>query len=318
MLRRLWLTTALSAILVATVAGPSRAASVPPPPTGTAYFGAASEDDLAGLTRFEADARRAVGLFEYYRDWTSDFDAAEADAVRRRGAIPVVTWEPWVSSGGTQQPAYTLDRIAAGDFDTYIDRWAQAARTWGRPLLLRFAHEMNGSWYPWAEGVNGNGPGDYVRAWRHVYDRFAAAGARNVSWNWAPNVVYPGSTPLPALYPGDAYVDWVGVDGYNFGAMQPLPGWQPFTQLFDPTLKQLSSLSRRPILINETASTELGGDKASWVRDFFARLASDRRVRGFIWFNFDKETDWRIESSPAAQAAFAAGVADPRYRRPGS
>src|SRR5206468_3672998 len=101
--------------------------------------------------------------------------------------------------------------IASGAWDAYITRWAQAARTWGKPMRLRFAHEMNGNWYPWAEGVNGNVAGDYVKAWKHVRAIFWSVGATNVTWVWSPNIVYPGSTPLAGLYPGDTYVGEVGV-----------------------------------------------------------------------------------------------------------
>ncbi|WP_217631238.1 glycosyl hydrolase [Modestobacter sp. DSM 44400] len=84
-------------------------------------------------------------------------------------------------------------------------------------MTIRLMHEMNGNWYPWGSGANGNQPGEFVLAWRHVHDRFTALGVTNVAWTWAPNAVYTGGAPLAPLYPGDAYVDAVGLSNYNWG-----------------------------------------------------------------------------------------------------
>ena len=155
-----------------------------------------------------------------------------------------------------------------------------AAAAWGHPLFVRFAHEMNGNWYPWSEGVNGNRQGDFVRAWRHVHDIVVRAGARNVSWIWSVNRDYTGSTPLAGLYPGDAYVDWDGVDVYNGGTAVAMGGWLTFSQMFDPTYKEIHTFSAKPLLINEMASAEAGGSKAGVDHDFFAALHATRRSAG--------------------------------------
>src|SRR5205823_10852101 len=123
-------------------------------------------------------------------------DAGLLDRIRAYGAVPLVTWEPWDWQKGLAQPDFALARISGGAFDDYARAWAAAAKQWGRPLYVRFAPEMNGDWRPWSERVNGNHPGDFVAAWRHLHDLFAAAGASNVRWVWSPNVVYPGSIPL--------------------------------------------------------------------------------------------------------------------------
>jgi beta-mannanase len=167
---------------------------------------------------------------------------------------------------------------------------------------------MNGSWYPWSEQVNGNRPGDFVAAWRHVTGVFAATKATNVTWAWAPNVPYPGSTPLGALYPGDAYVGRVGVDGYNWSTLQPGSVWHSFGDVVGPGVAQLTSLTTKPVYVSETGCPEVGGDKAAWITDMWAWLAAHPEIRGVTWFDFDKETDWRIDSSDASLHAFAAGA----------
>ena len=264
----------------------------------------------AELDAVAATAGEAPGIVLSYADFTRELDTAGLEAVSARRAVPLVTWEPWVAGQGVAQPAYALDRIAGGDFDPYLRRWADGLRGFGRPVLLRFAHEMNGDWYPWAEGVNGNGSGDYAAAWRHVRAVFAAAGATNVSWVWSPNVPYPGSTALAGLYPGAGQVDVVALDGYNFGTSASWSTWTAPDALFGPGLTALRQVAPGlPVVVAETASTELGGSKAAWIRDLFGYLAAQPDVTGVVWFDHLKETDWRIASSPASAEAFAAALA---------
>jgi beta-mannanase len=174
---------------------------------------------------------------------------------------------------------------------------------------------MNGNWYPWTEQVNGNRAGYYARAWRHVRRIFATQGAENVEWVWAPTRMYSGSTPVTGLYPGNDYVDWVGLDGYNRGC-NSTSGWKSFRQLFDSSLATLRQLAPgKPLMIAETASAEEGGSKSIWINDFFAQLRNNPDVLAFVWFNIKRSyADWRIESSSSAQSAFRNGLADARYR----
>jgi len=244
-----------------------------------------------------------------YKDFLQSPPITELDAVRSRGATPLVTWEPWAWGGGVNQPAYSLARITAGDFDGYISQWGQSLAAWGKPVMLRFAHEMNGNWYPWAEGVNGNQAGDYVAAWRHVHDVVAGTGAANVQWVWSPNVPYWGSTDLAGLYPGPGYADIVALDGYNWGTSQTWSSWVSPVDLLGPGISQLRSLAPgKPVLIAETASSELGGSKATWNTDLVSYLAAQPDVMGFVWFHMQKETDWRINSSDSSASAFKSAL----------
>lgn len=283
---------------------------------GSVIFGVVT-DTTAEMQSFDSDAGKKATLYGSYDSfaYNSDFDASSASALVAQGIQPMVTWEPWDPANGTAtQPAYSLSAIVNGNYDSYITRWASEIKAWGKPLWLRFAHEMNGNWYPWGAGVNGNTPAEYVAAWRHVHDLFQQVGATNVSWVWTPNVLMDSTPTIASLYPGDAYVNMIGVDGYNWGTSQSWGStWQTPSQVFGPTVAALEQLSTRPIMIGETASTEVGGNKATWISQFFSYLASNPRIKAFVWFNLDKETDWRIESSPTAQSAFVAGVANARY-----
>lgn len=276
-------------------------------------------NDLSNVIEFEHDAKKKVSIVMIYQGWgltdgTQNFEQTWMDTIRNHGSIPLVTWEPWLYTNGVTQPQYSLHTIITGNFDAYITKWALDSKAWGHPYFLRFAHEMNGNYYPWSEQVNGNKPGEYVQAWKHVHDIFTKNNVTNVTWVWSPNISYSGSNPLQPLYPGDAYVDWIGMDGYNWGTIQNHT-WQSLTDVFQETYDEITTLSQKPLMIAETASTEQGGDKATWITEAFspALMKNFPRVKAFIWFNENKESDWRIESSPAATKAFAQAIAAPVY-----
>lgn len=264
---------------------------------------------------------RNLAVLMWYRPWGpaqfSGFHPEDLEYAYSLGAVPMVTWEPWNwdDPRGPNQPEYALRNIVAGNFDDYIRSWARGAKAFGRPFYLRFAHEMNGYWYPWGAGVNGNRPQEYVAAWRRIHAIFAAEGAANVRWVWTPNID-DQAVPIEAFYPGDAYVDVVGMDGYNGGTALPdWGGWRSAAEIFGRTYTRLAALTDKPIIIAETASAEAGGDKAAWIRETFAAIPElFPRVRAVIWFNASKETDWRVNSSPTSLAAFREAAASPVYQ----
>lgn len=294
------------------------------PPPGKAVYGVWTERgpyDLADLEAFTAAAGRPPNAMLFTQGWATDeFDPSLLDAVVSKGMFPIVAWEPWDYAQEStvpwlrgEQPDYALARIIEGAFDDYVRDWARGLARWGQPVGLRFAHEMNGDWYPWAEAVNGNRSGEYIAAWRHVHRIFSAEGADNVIWIWSPNLIFTGTTPLAPLYPGDAYVDWAGLVGFFGHDQRPVERWPTFAELYGPTLEEIRVLTDRPILITEAGATEVGGHKAPWITDFLDSLLEEPDVIGFVWFEADKETDWRIASSPESVAAFATGVRDPRF-----
>jgi beta-mannanase len=263
---------------------------------------------LADLADAESEVGVRSAIVGSFADWahSPSFPRELADAINDRGAVPLISWEPWDSwRGGAEQPRYALRRIAGGHHDALIDRWAAQVADYGRPVMLRFAAEMNGDWLPWSTGVNGNRPGEYVAAWRHVRARFRRARAHNAVWVWNPIASYEGSSPLAALYPGAGQADWLAVDGYNWGSSRAW-GWQSYEEVFAPTLRALRVLAPdRPIMIAETGSAP-DPRKAAWVTDTL-RSARANGVDALVWFEFAKETDWRLsESAAAARAARSA------------
>lgn len=289
-----------------------------------AYYGAYVDGypwDQNALTTFETDAGKNVAIAHFYVGWAMTDGSQNfnfngwMDSARNHGSIPMVTWEPWDYRNGVNQPDYQLSDIYRGTYDAYITKWAQDSKAWGYPYFLRFAHEMNGNWYPWSEQVNGNKRGDYVKVWRHVHDIFTSVGVTNVTWVWSPNVIYTGSSPLSRLYPGGNYVDWVAMDGYNWGTNYGHL-WQSFSQIFSQTYNSLLALAPdKPIMIAETGSAEDGGNKADWIVDAFNQLPNNfPKIQAVVWFNKNNNPpDWRIESSTASQSAFANAISSNYY-----
>jgi mannan endo-1,4-beta-mannosidase len=271
-------------------------------------------DNLTALQVFERDAKKKVAIVMWYQGWgvtdgKQNFQTTWMDIIRKHGSIPLITWEPWKPLSypqGVNQPAYTLRNIINGHFDSYIIKWARASKAWGYPYFLRFAPEMNGSWSPWSEQVNGNKQGEFVQAWKHIHDIFTAIGARNVTWVWTPNVESYGTSTLVEYYPGVRYVDWVGMDGFNWGTSFG-DQWQTFSQIFQRTYLDLLAITDKPVMIAETGSTEQGGNKAAWITDAYSVQIPRYfpKIKAIFWFNDISQRDWRIESSSSAQYAFA-------------
>jgi hypothetical protein len=267
-----------------------------------------SEDEL---NRVAQAAGARPNMLQYFVRWDQEFKSELVDATYRQGQLPVISWEPWEgkTQGGNNQPKYALAKIINGEFDRYLTRFATGVRNKRVPIGIRFAHEMNGRWYPWNEEQSGNQKGQYVQAWRHIYNVFKKVGANNVIWIWSPNILRPvPNVSLSQLYPGDEYVDWIGMVGYGVNESTA-------SATFDPTLKAMRKFTKKPLVITETAA-QPGSLQLTWIKDFFKWLAKQPDVVGFIWFEYSKEqggsADWRFSHRSDLATAFKAGLAGVR------
>ena len=262
------------------------------------YVRGASENPSLVDLYAKAVGRRPLIVSTYHYWSEKPFQRRELREIGSRRALPMVTWEPWDAQGN----GYRLGAIANGRYDAYVRASARAAKSYGAPLFLRFAHEMNGDWAPWEGTQNGSSPRKYIAAWRHVVRVFRHEGAKNVSWVWCP-YVDNGNHPFRRYYPGDRWVDWTCLDGFNYGA--PLR-WRSFSEIFADSYRILVRMTSKPIIIGETGSGELGGNKAAWFRSTFRRqLPRLRRVRAVVMFSATHPSgDLRVDSSPRALTAF--------------
>ncbi|MFA6493851.1 MAG: glycosyl hydrolase [Candidatus Paceibacterota bacterium] len=200
------------------------------------------------------------------------------------------------------QPRFSYDAILRGDWDPYMRSFAADAKSYGGPVILIPFSEMNGDWYPWSGTKNGNTPEKAVLAFRHVHDIFSDV--PNVKIGWAVNHSSHPPTQENAIeryYPGDPYVDYVGVDGFNFGGAD----YGSFDGIFGNALATLSKYNK-PIYIFSLAAAE-GPEKSAWISDaFLMQIPKYPNIVGWIWFNENKERDWRVNSDPASLESFKA------------
>jgi hypothetical protein len=305
--------------------------------TGPLYWGAWIGSQLTGdeapwdmgaVAKFEGMAGKGASIVNFSSPFADcskapcsfyKFPAAEMETIRAHGSVPFFSWASQSTPANPNEPDFQLADVIEGHHDAYIREFAEAAKAWGHPFFLRFNWEMNGNWFGWSEGANGNQPGQYVAAWRHVHDIFTQVGATNATWVWCPNVD-PGNKlqDLASLYPGDAYVDWTGLDGYNWGTNPASPrGWMSFDDLFESTYDRIveTIAPGKPLIISEVGCSEYGGSKAAWIADALESARTEYpQLRGLLWFEkYDDGMDWPIETSSSAASAFAAGIQSPSY-----
>jgi mannan endo-1,4-beta-mannosidase len=265
-------------------------------PTGGKFFGVEAEGApaLAPVTAFASSLDKQPDMIGQYMAWGSSFDAKAVTAAWSYGALYYLAWEPYDT---------TAEAIAAGQDDAYITRFATAVRKLNLPVAISFGHEMNGNWYPWGTGQTT--AAQFVAAWRHIHNLFIQAGASNVIWVWNPNVINPvPQVSLQDYWPGDAYVDWVGITGYF-----PTSGPETFASLYGPTMAQIKQFTTKPIIIAETA-VETGPSEVQATHSLVAGVKHHPGVLGFIWFDFDKDgVDWQVESRPTVRTALAGDIA---------
>jgi hypothetical protein len=295
---------------------------------GSQFTGSEAPKDMNAVGAFQGLLGKPLSLIEWATPWANcnvspcyfiPFPVEDMQKVRDYGAIPFLSWSSAMIPGDVNQPDFQLSDVISGRYDSYIANFANAARDWGHPFFLRFDWEMNGDWFSWSEGVNGNQPGEYVAAWRHVHDIFTSVGATNATWVWCP-LVTPRNTlaKLRSWYPGHSYVDWTCLDGYNWGPtpVNPHP-WRSFHRIFKTDYKRVVKkiARKKPMILAELGSNSAGGNKGRWIRKMFKILPTDyRRVRALIWFDIvDRNIDWPLETSPGATAAFSRGIRPRRF-----
>jgi mannan endo-1,4-beta-mannosidase len=315
----------------APITAPAKAELVAPQ---SRYFGMYTQQSPFNWAEVDATSRTigsTPNLAGYFGGFDGDFRADAVERSWQRGMLPLLTWEsrPLTAANDVvEEPDYRLSKIIDGGFDDYLRKYARDIRATGLPLAIRLNHEMNGDWYPWSEQVNGNSPGQYAESWRHIHDIFEEEGANDlVVWIWAPNRIDRlGATAqtlehLAGLYPGDEYVDWVGMSGY---LRPPYNSSTQFTfeETFTRTLTQLRTVSDKPILLAEIGASEIGDNKPHWIRSLFKNLTlpENADVIGFSWFNLAVSSrvqgemvtnDWRITSRATSSTAFREGLLAP-------
>lgn len=246
------------------------------------------------LTEFTSATGVKPKIVMYFSSWYEGFSTSFAQTLRASGAYVLVQLQP---------NDVSLESIAAGRSDTYLYSYAVAVRNFRYPVILSFAHEMNGNWYSWGDGQASSA--SFVAAWRHVVQVFRNVGAKNVTWLWTVNTTEGASSVLSQWWPGAAWVDWIGIDGYY---SRPTDS---FKQIFGDTLTIIRKFSDEPVLLAETA-VGTTPNRERQIANLFAGARSNHLL-GVLWFDQAQHSgvyhqDWRLEDDPAALTAFKAQI----------
>ena len=305
-------------------------------------FGAAEDTVTRGhIEKFSRNISGKDLTWAYFSDnWFKgiSFPKKDVQTILARGVIPFVRIMPRSTWKACSDRKYSLDKIIRGKFDKQLRRYAQDAAAFKAPLIMEFGTEVNGDWFPWSGACNGggkrtgygspnlaDGPERFRDAYRHLIDIFREEGAHNVTWFIHYN---GGGTPVEAwnnhaaYYPGDDYIDWLGLSAYGAQTPAVMRSWNPqFREVMDVAYRNVASVSRtKPIALLEFGVIEHKG-KPEWIRNAFRDLASGRykRLKAVAWWHSDwrnADGSWsrmKIDSSPAAAKAYREGVAQAAF-----
>jgi beta-mannanase len=270
-----------------------------------------------------AQLGKTPAIINFFYQWEDNngnyvaYPQSWVDSTVQMGATPMITWQPSAgtksAAKSTNQPQFNLATILSGKYDSFIRQWATSAKSDNKTLYLRLMHEMNDSVYAWGAGVNGNTPAQYVSAFQHIVNIFRSVGANNVQFIWC--IGANKLTPNPSVYfPGDNYVSWVSIDGYNHD--KP---WKSFADIFSQPYQDVTSISNRPVMIAETGTVEdptNAANKASWITTALTQTIPTQfpRIKAVMYFDIMHGGKYAIDTSPEALAAIKQVYDNPLYQ----
>ncbi|MGH9010771.1 MAG: glycoside hydrolase family 26 protein [Acidimicrobiia bacterium] len=282
-----------------------------PTPTGPpgALFGAYVQGDshtperqMAAVATRERQIGRRFAINHHFYPWEKEFPTVREEADLRDGRIPMISWN------GT----FNL-RIDLGLQDDLIKSRAAAVKALPGKVLIRWMWEMDGR----KKAEDTMHPALYVAAWRRIHDVFAAEGVTNVQWVWCPNATaFRGEDErnAPAYYPGDEYVDWICADGYNWAPGRQGDQWRSFASIYRD-FYEWGMARGKPLMVGEFGAQERApGEKAQWLTDAREALKTQfPGIKAIVYFDANKEHDWRVTSSAETLAAYRDMANDPWF-----
>jgi len=294
--------------------------------------------DQQQLVDLNASLPKSMAFVNVFSSFNESWDHLywQSSNIVAQGMTPMISWMPIDWSRYSDN--LLTEIVVQGSWDAYIDEWGDDLVAWvnsypagSQPsVMLRFGHEFNGNWYSY-----GDHPVLYQSAWQYIHDRFESAGVNeHIEWVWSANNVNVDSyNDITQYYPGDTYVDWTSIDGYNWGSNFTWTSWDSFTDVFSPVYSTLvTNYPDKPIVIAEVGSTEpadvpdpswgQNGDnsdwnenKDNWTADMMAVIESDfPAIRAVSLFNIDKELSWSLtESTSTGLTGFNLGLASSHF-----
>lgn len=276
------------------------------------------------LREFEQLIHKKVSIAHYYIGWealASPTLIKQFNTLRSSGWEPMLNVNPYYFSGcpALEMPIYKA--IAEGKCDDFLHKAGKNLSRSKQPFYLLFAWEMNNKQQEWSIPYSGSTPEDFKAAWRHIYTIFKQEKAAKVIWVFCPNVPDDTNVPYNKIYPGNDYVDWVGLDGYNWGTTQSWSQWASFAEVFTSSYNRIVTLApNKPLMIAEVNTTNQGGDKGIWYSDMLTKQIPYRfpHIAAVVIFNENRSTqenvDWRVDFTQNSLHAFISAIHSQFYQ----
>lgn len=267
----------------------------------TTQWGIYPGSKLTDFDLFKTKINKPINYLATFVHWGNEnqFPSDFSALALKENATLVIFWEAMdYNNPNPVDPQFSYDQILNNKWDDYINSFAQSAAKYSGNIILVPFEEANSDYYPWSGTINGNSPAQHIAAYRYLRSKFNHL--PNVKFGFVVNQESVPNTPendIGLYYPGDAYVDYVGVDGFNFG-----DPWQNYHEIFDQAIQKLS-IYPKPLLIFSLASAP-GPQKAAWISDTLTEINRNPQISGWIWFNENKEKNWLIWSDPDSLRAF--------------
>jgi endoglucanase len=276
------------------------------------------------IKKFEKEINKKIAIAHYFRGW-DELDnpqvVKELNRISSNGWVPMISANPYLTKKCSPTTGDIYRSIAVGNCDKLIRDIAVVFKTYGKNMFFRFAWEMNTDSTVWGVQSSKSSPSEFVLAWRHFHNILTENGAVKVKWVFSVNIEKYNSIQIASLYPGDNYVNWTGIDGYNWGTTQKWSRWSLFDEIFHKTYQDLVAVApNKPVMLSEFNSVSQGGNLSQWFTDALnVQIPNNyQQISAVVFFNEDKSltegVDWRIDASPNALPALRNSLQSPIYK----
>ncbi len=258
------------------------------------------------LDQLKYETKMDPKIIEFYLQWPADpkqppLLLSSLEAIGSIGAIPCVTWEPMYYKD-KKRVAIHSEEIIKGVYDNYINAFAKDIGAYGGRVIVRFAHEMNLKEYHWGSdeaAFGSESPEKYKAMFRYIAAKLKKMQPDHVLMAFCPNadsVPDEGWNTIANFFPGEAYVDLFGIDGYNWGTPS-----RSFKEIFNSAYEQLKAINKTiPIMIFETSTVDQGQLRQNWIKEAIS-TSKEWGIKAIIWFHVKKEHDWQLRHTDIVQ-----------------
>ena len=259
------------------------------------------DEDWNRLTELEKKLEYSFGVLLYYSHFDSENTLERVKTVLtqadQEGRTVELTLQTKPSQSGN-----TVYQILNGEYDDFLRAYGRLLSDLEIPVLFRLCNEMNGDWCEYSAFHTSRDTEIFREMYRYIYQIFEEEGANAYTiWVWNPN-----ERSFPDYkwnyeynyYPGEEYVDVIGITGYNTGTYYEGETWRSFDEIYEPIYERTLENYDKPIMITEFGCSSAGGDKKAWAEDMFSRIGSYDQIKVAVWWDgCDYDTDGSVSRS---------------------